>query len=507
MIRSLLTLILFSPLFSIATIRYVTVNGAGALDGTSWSNAADGTSLQAMIDASTSGDEVWVATGLYKPTTTTDRSIAFVMKNGVAIYGSFAGTETSLFQRVLTCGPGSVLSGNIGESTIEDNSYQVIRNGYGLTNSAMLDGFEIRDANDPRTPTNNEGLGGGILNNGGAGASCSPTIRNCVITNNRAGFGAGIFNSGYDGGNANPRIENCIITNNHAYQGGGGLDNYGLSGNASPTILNTIFYENTAVERAGGMYCWGGGNGNANPVVRNTLFVKNSAVDGGGIVSDRLNVGAGSSGNSNPTFTNCIFRNNTASGVAPNFFILGSATVSMTYSIVGLTGQTAPHSLTGSTTGNLDVDPQFLNIDNAIGNDGCWLTADDGLRLADTSPGVNAGTNANAPTTDIMSSTRIVGATADMGPYESDVDVITSVDATDKVISVYPNPASDKLYIHTHNGLAVEKIQLTNVLGQSVQAPEYFASGSLDVSGLLPGIYQITLVQAGLATRVKWIKK
>jgi hypothetical protein len=495
------------PLISNATIRYVTVNGAGAQDGTSWSNAAAGASLQAMIDASTSGDEVWVATGLYKPTNTTDRSIAFVMKNGVAIYGSFVGTETSLSQRVFTCGPGSVLSGGIGASTIDDNSYQVIRNGNGLTSSAILDGFEIREANDPRTPTNSEGLGGGIFNNGGAGASCNPTIRNCVITNNRAGFGAGIFNSGYNGGNASPRIENCIITNNHAYIGGGGLDNYGLSGNASPTILNTIFYENTAAQRAGGMYCWGGGNGNANPVVRNTLFVKNSAVDGGGVVSDRLNAGTGSSGNSNPVFTNCIFRNNSASGIAPHFFILGNATVNTTYSIINLTGQTTPHTLTGSTSGNLDTDPQFINIDNAIGNDGCWLTADDGLRLADTSPGVNAGTNDNAPATDIMGSTRIFGATIDMGPYESDVDVITAVDATVKVVSVYPNPASDKLYIDTHNGLPIERIHLNNVLGQSLQIPEYVASGSLDVSGLLPGIYQITVIQVGLATRVKWIKK
>ncbi|MBL7818545.1 MAG: hypothetical protein JNL70_26335 [Saprospiraceae bacterium] len=59
--------------------------------GTSWSDASG--NLQAMIDASDNGDEVWVASGNYKPTSAIDRFAFFSMKASVKIYGSFAGTE------------------------------------------------------------------------------------------------------------------------------------------------------------------------------------------------------------------------------------------------------------------------------------------------------------------------------------------------------------------------------------------------------------------------------
>ena len=37
--------------------------------------------------------------GTYKPTTGTDRTATFQLKNGVAVYGGFAGTETARGQR------------------------------------------------------------------------------------------------------------------------------------------------------------------------------------------------------------------------------------------------------------------------------------------------------------------------------------------------------------------------------------------------------------------------
>lgn len=80
-------------------VRYVTETGTG--DGTSWTHASG--DLQAMIDASQAGDEVWIASGVYKPQRlikdSKKRSTAFFLKNGVSLYGGFKGDETSKEER------------------------------------------------------------------------------------------------------------------------------------------------------------------------------------------------------------------------------------------------------------------------------------------------------------------------------------------------------------------------------------------------------------------------
>lgn len=416
----ILFILFFSFSFqAMAIIRYVSPAGAGAMNGTNWANALPGTSLQAAINASAPGDEVWVMNGTYFTTNTANRNIYFNMRNGVAIYGSFNGTETTLSQRNFSCGFTSVLSAEIGAPGIADNSYHVISNS-SLNNTAILDGFTIRDANAnfDLLGNDNRSLGGGMLNNAANTGTCSPTIRNCLFTANSALFGGGIFNHGQNSGNANPVITNCIFAQNIATGGGGGIDNFGYNGNASPIITNSIFYNNTATNRAGGMYCWGGGNGNASPVILNCAFINNSSVDGGGIVSDRSNFAPGNSGTANPTIRNSIFWGNTASGTGPQFYIIGGAGFAATYSVIDVSNQNPPHAITGPGTGNITVAPTFLDIANAIGPDNCWLTLDDGLQLQTGSAGIDAGDNAALPATDIRNYNRISNAVVDMSPYE-----------------------------------------------------------------------------------------
>lgn len=413
--------ILFISLQANAVTRYVVPSplGAGLANGTSWANAFPGGSLQVAITASTTGDEVWVMTGIYFTTPGSNRNIYFSMLNGVAIYGSFAGTETSLSQRNFTCGFSSVLSAEIGLAGNADNSYHVINNS-SLNNTAILDGFIVTGGhanfdllgNDPRS------LGGGMLNTGSNGGLCSPTIRNCLFTNNTALFGGGIFNHGQNTGNANPVITNCLFIQNTATGGGGGIDNFGYNGNASPVITNSVFYMNTATDRAGAMYCWGGGNGNASPTILNCLFINNSSVDGGGIVSDRSNFVSGNSGTANPIIRNSIFWGNTASGTGPQFYIIGSAGFAATYSDIDISNQNIPHTITGPGTGNISIAPAFVDINNAIGPDNCWLTNDDGLQLQSGSAGIDIGDNTGVPALDIRNFNRIVNGTVDMGAYE-----------------------------------------------------------------------------------------
>jgi hypothetical protein len=410
-----------------ATTRYVTSTGAGLLNGTSWANAFAGTSLQAVINVSVAGDEVWVATGTYLTTSGTNRNIYFSMANGVALYGSFNGTETNSAQRNFSCGFTSVLSGEIGLAGIADNSYHVISNS-SLNNSAILDGFIIRggNANFDLTGNDDRSLGGGMLNNALNGGTCSPVIRNCFFTNNSALFGGGIFDHGQNGGNANPVITNSIFAFNNATGGGGAIDNFGYNGNASPIITNSIFYNNTATDRAGAMYCWGGGNGNASPTILNSLFINNASVDGGGIVCDRTNFVSGNSGTATPIVRNSIFWGNTAAGTGPQFYILGGAGFAATYSAVDISNQNGAQAITGPGTGNITVAPSFVNIANAIGADNCWLTNDDGLQLQLASSGIDAGNNTGVPLFDIRNYNRIANSVVDMGAYEFNATVLAA---------------------------------------------------------------------------------
>ena len=407
-----------------AIIFYVTPTGAGIQDGSDWANAAPGTQLQLIINGAAANDEVWVACGTYLPTTTTDRTIAFGMRNGLSIYGSFLGSESLLSERDLSCGPCSILSGEIGAAGNADNSYKVIYNQM-LDNTAILDGFTIRDGNDDRTPlSSGNGLGGGLYNHGfNPGGFCHPIIRNCLFTNNFASWGGGAFNNGYNNGNAEPTYINCIFHQNHAYIEAGGMDSYGVGGNASPTVINTVFYANTAATNVGAMYAWGGNaGGNSAPVLINCVFVNNSALNGyaGAFIADNLDEnGTTSSGTCTVTLQNCIVWNNTSTAGPDQFFIRGTgAQVVATYSDIDMTNQAVPHIISGAGTGNINQDPLFMDMADADGLDNCWLTGDDGLQLQGISPCVDAGNSTGTYSTDILGNARVSGATVDMGLYE-----------------------------------------------------------------------------------------
>lgn len=471
------------------TIRYVSPAGAGS--GTSWADASG--DLQSMITASAVNDQVWVMAGTYTPGAV--RTASFSMRNGVAIYGSFAGTETLLSERDLSGGLTSILSAEMGAPGNTDNCYHVISN-TGLDSTAIIDGFVISGANDDRAPTLTEGLGGGILNDGSNGSNCSPVIRNCLITGNTAQFGAGIFNSGYNSGTSVPHISACVIAGNTAITGGGGIDNFGLLlGNASPLITNSVIYGNTAAQRAGAMYCWGGNDGNASPVVVNTCFIGNSAIDGGAVVSDRLNSSSGSSGTSDPSFRNCIFWGNTASGTGPQFYLLGGANFYATFSDVDLTAQTAPHVMSGPGTGNISTDPMFLDIATGTGIDGLWFTSDDGLQLQALSPCLDVGDNSSLPPFDILLNPRIINTTVDMGAYEYSpppmsvpgIAVAGYHDGTPLLL--YPNPAGSSLYIS--GAVEGEIWEMMNAFGQLLSSGITHLGEPVNLAQLPAGIYAL----------------
>ena len=200
----LITLFLTALVASGATY-YVVPGGAGNKNGTSWANAyAD---VQTAIDSASSdgGGEVWIAKGTYK------HGSAMKMKNNVAIYGGFAGTETSKDQRV--AGNNTILDG--------EGKYRVFYNYYysdtPLTNSAKLDNVTIQngyasDGNDNYSSTAD--YGAGMYN-----YYASPEITNCTFSNNSAeDYGGGMYNL-----DSSPVLTNCTFTNNSASDEGGGM--------------------------------------------------------------------------------------------------------------------------------------------------------------------------------------------------------------------------------------------------------------------------------------------
>ncbi len=295
-----ITLVLSNQLW--AKIIYVDVNAPGADDGKNWTDAY--IDLQSALGAAQSGDEIWVAEGIYMPTQDMDRTKSFLMRDDVSMYGGFTtGSENSLEQRDFIANE-TILSGDIGDPNNDsDNSYHVVTG----ANNATLDGFIITGGNANGSSLINQG--GGMLN-----YQCHPTVANCVFNENLAPAGGGMANmysstvvtyctfinnlSSVGAGMNNHHAETVIVTDctfqdNSATQHGGAMQNARFS----QEVTNCIFTNNTAGDYGGGI-----SNGHSNSTYSNCTFNGNSASYGGAM----------SSAGGNSTVTNCIFSDNTA---------------------------------------------------------------------------------------------------------------------------------------------------------------------------------------------------
>ena len=281
--------VLLAGVFSLAaanTVHRVTEAGAGSMDGSSWDNAHAG--VQAALAAAEPGDEIWVAEGTYKPSVPTGRDATFQLKDGVALYGGFAGNETSLSQSDWVDHV-TILSGDIGvEDDSDDNSYHVVKG----CDNAVLDGFTITrgHANDVVDYDNIErSFGGGMANFG-----TSPTVRNCAFFDNAADSGGGMVNF-----SGNPTVTNCMFEGNTAILYGGGM----WSRISSPTMTDCTFSDNDA-EHGGGM-----SNDECSSLrVTDCIFSGNVSEYGGGM--DNYD--------SSPTVTGCVFSANLAGWLNPD---------------------------------------------------------------------------------------------------------------------------------------------------------------------------------------------
>lgn len=388
---------------------------------------------QASADA---GVEIHVEAGVYKPTDgtgdATNRDAAFNLIRGyqnnagksLKVYGGYnfaTGTRDFIHTP-------SYLDGDIGTAgDASDNSYHVvaITNTSSATDSLVMDGFTVLHGAA-------NGSGSYLVNPGAS------------LPRYQAG---GLYLVGnYD--NTKLVVRNCTFTNNTALEGGAVCI---LS--SVPYIKNCVFNANSATQYSGGAIY---SNTSASATVANCALLNNTAGLGSAVSHNSIGT---------LTMTNCTLAGN--SGAFQNtpgaLYVQGGTAVVTSTIVWGNSGSiTADGGVVTVTysdvqggfngTGNINSDPVFLNSSNGPGEDGYWMTSDDGLVIGACSPAKDAGNNSAVPgdaATDLKGSPRIVNSVVDMGAYESTEVVASKTAYRDSDEDGYGDPENTATYTCT----------------------------------------------------------
>ncbi len=205
---------------------YVDGDISSSGDGVSWGQAFQ--SIQEAVDAADVNHEIWVKQGTYW------LSSQINVNKTVSIFGGFDGTETLRDQR----------DWKTNVTTVDG---QDGRRCFYVTADATMNGLTVTHGREE------DASGGGIYILG-----CSPTITNCVITQNTSLISGGGI---YCEGSPPATISNCMIIRNTTSYGGGILN---IS--SSPTITNCTISNNTA-NPGRGIY-----NHDSSPTITNCIL-------------------------------------------------------------------------------------------------------------------------------------------------------------------------------------------------------------------------------------------
>ncbi len=364
---------------ALCAVYYVSPSGSDAADGLSWASAKR--SIAAAAAAAQYRDQVWVAAGAYTG--------PVMLKSGVAIYGGFAGHETSRDERDISANPVIL--------TVPGPAPAVYIYA-GASVFTRLDGVRI------------SGCGGEGIRTGDGSAS----IRDCEITGNA---GAGIVFTG-----GAHLVSGCRITGN----GGPGLDcAYG----AGPYVTECTVSGNAG----GGVVCSGG----SMPFLDRCYLRDNT---GGGILCSEWSsatvrccviTGSNGPGVSCEDGPGLSLVNNTVAGNQGAGLLLGSGTTAIN-NIVAFNGSgisvaaggeppvllhncvygnaAGDYIGTGPAPGDVRADPRFADRSS-------W-----DVRILPSSPCRDAGYDpaASEIMADIDGGPRRKGSAVDIGAYEVD---------------------------------------------------------------------------------------
>ncbi|HUW20788.1 MAG TPA: S8 family serine peptidase [Sedimentisphaerales bacterium] len=358
--------------------------------------------FQEAIDKSWDGSVVWVANGVY--TGEGNRDIDFKAR-AITLR-----SENGPQKCVIDC-----------QGTTTDPHYGFFFK-RGESQSSVLAGFTIRNGYDT------------TFARGGA-ITClesSPTIANCIITENTAAYGGAIACK-----MSSPTIVNCVIKNNSATYGGAISSEY-----SSPTISGCVMTGNRA-RIGGGLHAR-----------RGSLKVINSTFTGNLAAS----VGAVYCWQAAETITNCIMWDNLAAGAAQVY-----SSTYPSYSCI--------QKWSKGGQGNINADPCFVSpgywlevnepnlTPTTDGPPVIWVEGD--YHLSSDSPCIDAA-DPNYPyqsdQRDIDDEPRVFGGRADMGTDE----YVPVIDLPMKLTPQALNPRSNARWIKAHfllpEGFTVEQV-------------------------------------------------
>lgn len=334
-------------------IRYVKPTATGTGDGSSWDNASG--DLQKMIDdladnnVSQQAGEVWVAAGTYKPQSQLisgmNYSASFRMRDGISVYGGFAGNETSKQERAKGTMPWDFKNVTVLEAAYYESKLA-------WTNSKWTVGSDSRHV-VWFAPMSGESDFTRITTLDGVTVQGGYAQGNTGLDDFLTDRGAGIYMDG-----ANAYLSNCIVRENYATGNGGGV--YLKNGR----VQTSLIYNNNADADGGAVYVENRG------LVHRSMLTNNSALNGAGVY---LYNGAEASSDDpdHPEYlilSTCVVSNNTVRGNGAVYCDKGGVLMQNTITNNECVTATDATDVNASQTGGIYVNEYALVLNSVLWN-------------------------------------------------------------------------------------------------------------------------------------------
>jgi len=337
-------------------IRYVKSVATGTGDGSSWENASG--NLQNMIDELAKNNpqnlpgEVWVAAGTYVPQVQvisgTTYSASFLMRDGISVYGGFAGDESSKQEREV----GKMPWNFVNKTILEGSYYEHSKTSWNESNHKWTLTSDSRHVVffSPLPSEGKSGFGKSTILNGvtirGGYAQGGEGVAD-FMTDRGAGVYMGI----------NATLEKCIVTENSSTGNGGAVYMYG------GRVMNSLIYNNNADGDGGAVYVDNAG------IVLASMLTNNSANNGSGAYL--AHTGNWTDGKPHPEYlilSTSVVSNNTSRLNGAVYCAKGGVLMQNTITNNDCPTATDNTSANASQSGGLYVDSYGLVINSVLWN-------------------------------------------------------------------------------------------------------------------------------------------